>query len=139
MTYKYERNGYLEQGRPVDEIISTVTEMLPGPELPARWSYKDKESFLSTHGDSDQILWSRTKSYHLLMVHGDHTARFWTDSPKSCIVDVHDMIAKLVRLPVEKAPASVYRKTKPFTQRVTISTVSEALLIVKTVKVLWGI
>lgn len=137
MSYKYERNGYQGQGRPVDEIISAITEQLPGDELPARWSYKDKESFLSTY--SGKILWAKTKSYHLLMVDGDHTARFWTDSPNSCIVDLHNMLTKLVRLPIQSVPASVFRKTKPFTNRVTISSVDEALVIVKTIKMLWGV
>lgn len=134
MTYYYQ-----EQGRPVDDIVSKAVELFPGVELPPHWAYKDKSSFLSKYGHNGKILWSRTKSYHLLMLDGDHTARFWTDSPNSCIVDLHNMLTKLVKLPIIQAPASVYKKTKPMTHRTTITSVDELMLIVKGIKVIWGV
>ncbi len=123
---KYLRVGHISTGRFCDKVVAWfVSEIPPQAVLPPRWAWRSREAFTKSYGN--QAIWARTASYHLLMFDGLHVLRVWTDSPKSCIVDVNAAVATLVGrgLPVREVPPSCLRKTKPLQRRVTVRTMEE--------------
>lgn len=123
------RVGWADYGRPCDAVVKRAFEMLPGATLPPRWSYKNLDHFLEKYGHMGRVLWSKTASYHLLMLNGFHIIRIWTDSPKTCIIDVSDVVAANFYKHfgggnggasnwIQDVPKSCTRKCAPLTKRV---------------------
>lgn len=129
VTDKYLRPGHIDQSRPVDKLVSRLREIFPSAvELPTRWNWVSRESFRSRY-DKSPFYIANTASYQMLIVDGIKMLRLWTDSPNSAIVDIHDDLYNFIKneesfskkLKPTQAPKSVYRKTKPFTKRITIA------------------
>lgn len=132
---KYARVGHTDQGRNCDRLVNAAVDLLGDiPTLPPRWSWKSRESFLQTY--KHRLIWSKTQSYHLLMVDGIHALRIWTDSPDSCLVDVGSHLVDAVRaagFEIETTPKSSQRKTKPMTYRTRVFKDTEVQLLLVSV------
>ncbi len=125
---------YYESSLPICNVFQTKYD--GGYILANRWVYDSKQSFLSKFGASN--IWSVTNSYRLLLISGEHVIRIWTDSPRSCIVDLHPALAKVTSLPVRDVPESVLRKTSPLVHRLTLKSEADAKKLLKDMKLLWA-
>lgn len=135
---KHQRFGHIHQDRFCDQVVDRATQLLPGDGvLPTRWLYKSQRDFVDRYKDLGQALWSKTASYHLLLVNGEYVLRIWTDSPDSAIVDIHDLLARVIMSPVTEIPVSVAKKTRPLTKRTRVTDLSQIDEIIDMTKVLW--
>jgi len=147
--FKQMRVGWIDQGRLCDEIVKAAVAALPGDNtLPPRWAWKTHDKFMDKYGGLGRILWAKTASYHLLVINGWHIIRIWTDSPRTCIVDLSDPVATFLRgqnysgsfhPKVEVVPESCARKCHPLTQRVRIQTVPDMQQVMSTIRSTYGI
>lgn len=135
---KHQRLGHISHERFCDDVVARAVELLPGDgELPSRWTYGSYAEFVSKYSDLGQILWAKTASYHALIIDGEYVLRIWTDTPNRCIVDIHELLTKLVGLPVSECPASVLKKSRPLTKRVVVTQLSEIEEILELIQLVW--
>lgn len=141
--FRYLRTGYISDDRDVDVLVAHLVEQVPGDGvLPPRWRWGTQERFLTTYGDPGPVIWSKTASFHMLMLNGMHTFRLWTDSATTCVVDLADGVAaglKSKGVSVEDIPESCDRKCKPLTQRCRMSTTKDIDLLIETVEHIYGV
>lgn len=135
--FKYIRVGWQPQGRPCDTIVLAATRAMPGPALPTRWSWKSQQRFVNKFGHLGMVLWAQTASYHMLMLNGWHILRIWTDSSKTCIVDVCDNVA--LHFNTEAIPASCAKKCHPMTKRLRVTSVAEMEQVIAKVRAVYGV
>lgn len=145
------RVGWADYGRPCDQAVIRAVELLPGQgTLPPRWAWKSHDQFLANYGHLGDILWSKTASYHLLMINGFHIIRIWTDSPKTCIVDVSESVAANCYKHfggghggfsnwIVDVPTASVRKCKPLTKRIRGFTVREVEKLMLVIRDAYGI
>lgn len=115
-TPKYERHGYFDMGRPVDQSIRRFVHELNYPfELPKTWS---RRTMLDNWGDQGKVLLAKTASYHTIFVDGNAAVRVWTSAAGYAIVDLsHILVAKYrsLGMPVAQIPPKS-RNTKKFAE-----------------------
>jgi len=140
---KYVRVGWQDYERACDAIAKAVHSEFEGETLPLHWQWRSLEHFMSKYGSSP-IMWAKSASFHMLMINGHHVLRIWTDSAKSCFVDVNDVIyyelttSSLKEL-LEPLPTTCVKKSKPMNFRLKIKTVDQAQVIVNAVKRIYGL
>lgn len=116
---KNVRYGYIPQERWCDTVVACVTEKLPGDGvLPAQWKYVNKDFFLNKYAHLGPVLWAKTASFHLLILNGYRLCRIWTNTQKTCWVDVNDPVANQM-CSVEDIPGSCLKKSIPLTKRIS--------------------
>lgn len=124
--YRYIRLGYIPREEQTDKLVAMVVQSLPGDAtLPFHWKWINQESFQERHGDLGVLLWSKTSSYHLLLVSGSHVCRIWTNAKHFCLIDVLPGVAASCMskgLKVEAIPENCLLKCKPMTERVVVET-----------------
>ena len=140
---KYIRTGYIDRGRWSDVLVQEFVSQIPGDgELPHRWRHNDLDSFLSEYGDRGSILWAKSFNSHLLMIHGHHILRIWTDVKDSCWVDLHPTVGTrpviAAHMDCDNVPENS-RKSKPFKHRAKIRTKEDMNIIAAEVKMIWGL
>ena len=125
--FRYQRVGYINQGRKSDILLAVFLDLMPGNKLPLRWHYRSPESFLRKHGHLGAVLWAASNNSHLLLMHGQQVLRIWHDTAKACYVDIADNVygslnsvnASLFSK-VEDIPEANWKKSKPFTKRIKV-------------------
>lgn len=133
---KYQRTGYFPNDRFCDKVVSIITKQIPGDGvLPPRWAYKNLNYFTTKYGNLGHILWAKPASYHMLMIHGNHVFRVWTNWEHSCLVDLLPHLGE----ETYEIPELNWRKCKPFTRRMNIETLDQAERLAQQVKQLYGI
>jgi hypothetical protein len=84
-TGKYQRQGYVSMGRPVDQALGHLIEGLGNPTiLPKGWHHTQFDEHYKKLG---RLLLSQTSSYTSVMVDGRVLLRFWTNAGGCAIVD----------------------------------------------------
>ncbi len=125
--FRYTRVGYIPREEVTDTLVAQVLKVLPGEgTLPLHWQWKNLESFKKRH--PGVLLWSKTASYHMLMVSGSHTCRVWTNAKHLCVIDVLPAVAAVSAakgLVVSKIPENCLVKCKPMVDRVAVETPTE--------------
>jgi hypothetical protein len=140
---RYVRVGWQDYERPCDAIAKAVHSEFEGEILPLHWQWRSLEHFLAKYGETP-IMWAKSASFHMMLINGFHVLRIWTDSSKSCFVDVNDVIyyelttSELKHL-VEPIPTKCVKKSKPMNFRLKIKTIDEAKVIVNAVKRIYGL
>jgi len=136
------RPGHVNLERLCDKLVLRAVYLVPDSAvtLPPRWSYIDRLQFRADHGEQ-MFSWAKTASYHLLLINGVHAFRAWTDSGRSCLVDVADATVPSLRetFKVLDIPASTRRKTKPFTKRVRITSERQMDIVVMQTMLAFGV
>ncbi len=137
------RVGWADYGRPVDHIVKKAVELIPGDGvLPMRWAWRNPDHFASKYGHLGHTLWSKTASYHLLMLGSSHACRIWTDTPATCLTDVPDHVAARLEqagMVVFDIPEKARGKTRPLTKRVRVSNIKELTLVLDVIKQVFGV
>lgn len=127
--FRYQRVGYIDQGRKSDKLLAGFLGLMPGDgRLPLRWHYRSHDSFLRKYGHLGRILWAASTNSHLLMINGFHVLRIWHDTANSCYVEIAaNVYGSLNALnhgtllnQVESIPEANWKKSKPFTMRVKV-------------------
>lgn len=141
---RWKRVGYINQGRKSDTLVETATQALPGDGvLPLRWKWVAADAFVTRYGCLGKVLWSKTGSYHLLMVNGFHILRVWHDTAHKCLVDVNDaLVNSLFSSPtwvVKPIPHATLKKCKPLTMRVEVKSELDMMAIIMEVKRIYGL
>jgi hypothetical protein len=118
-TGKYERWGYHDLGRPVDQMIRMLVVALGEPkELPKNWSPVHFERGLYK---DHRITIARTASYHTFLVDGKTALRFWTNAAGNAIVDLSAAMVIAVKqagIDVMDISPAMQRKLAPCTGRI---------------------
>lgn len=93
-TGKYQRQGYVSMGRPVDQALGHLIAGLGNPTiLPKGWHHTQFEEHYKKLG---RLLLSQTSSYTSVMVDGRVLLRFWTNAGGCAIVDFAPEIRTIV-------------------------------------------
>lgn len=128
---KFDRLGYVDQGRPVDQICSAFVRGIG--------EYQDaKRGWSSSDRHRDGVFLKRTASYHALIIGGAIVARLWTDTPRKGKIDVVAETVAHVReaaphIEVTRIPDGSWQKTKPCTFRAVVTDPSDAETVASTV------
>lgn len=80
---KYFRPGYISEGDEKNShtFADFAFSFFPDAEkMPKYWHYRSYEHFQKKHGHLGEVVWCRTKSYHMLIVKGQRIFRIWTDT-----------------------------------------------------------
>lgn len=124
---------------------SAVVDMLekcfpPDLVLPMRWSYRSHAEFMWKYGRPYRA-WAHSTSSSLLLLHGQHILRVWTDARFTVVMDLNDTIAAAMAayIPVNDLPATLLRKTKPLTKRVKLQSMDQVTLLVQQIRSVYGV
>lgn len=140
--FKYLRPGHVDLERECDKFVKLVTSLFPGTgELPQRWKYVSRESFTKRFEHLGPAIWSKTASYHMLIINGNHAFRIWTDSPDTALCDVRDELAVSLSkyFEVMDIPENTLTKTKPFTKRIRIENEKHAKIVLLQTLITFGL
>ncbi len=133
---KYFRWGYYHDGRFCDEVIDKAVEMFSVPTINTRWRYNTRDHFLKWNEYMGPILWAKCNSNHLLFINGFHVIRIWTETQKSCIVDISNSLRDGSD---EEIPTSCERKCGPLKHRIRLKTVQQAEQLFNRIKQVYGV
>lgn len=134
---KYLRYGYVPDGRVSDTMITVAMRDLPGDGfIYPVWRYNTKEHFLENNAFMGPVLWANCASNHTLFINGFHIIRMWTNTRKSCIVDVCEALKDGSE---EEIPESCNRKSKPLKHRIRLTTVKQAEQLFNRIKRVYGV
>lgn len=142
--YKYIRTGYVDLGRKCDVLLAALLEQIPGEgKLPLHWHHRSPAEFQKKHGHRGTVLWAPASSSHLLLIAGQKVMRVWTDSVRTCYVDVNDTIANSLSTvafaKVVPIPAGNARKCLPFTKRIKLAQNFQMVELAKVVRNTYGL
>jgi len=130
---KYFRPGYISEG---DEKVShTLADyafsFFPDAErMPKHWHYRSLDYFTKKHGHRGEIIWSRTRSYHLLIVRGNRVMRIWTDTGIARI-DLDNVLASRMKA---KGYDVGYPSRDPFVYRMLADGQDDIKMLMGTIK-----
>jgi hypothetical protein len=136
-TGKYERHGYYDMGRPVDESIRRFVHELGYPfELPKNWSWA---KLAVNFGDKGRVLLAKTTSYHAVIIDNRVVCRAWTNAAGYSIVDLSELLVaklKTLKIPVEDIPkkSKDTKKYQSFEGRFYMKSVDDAERLAKWIK-----
>ena len=113
---KYFRTGYISEGD--SKVSHTLADyafsfFAEAERMPKHWHYRSHEHFMKKHGHLGTNVWARTKSYLMLIIHGQRVVRFWTDTGV-CRVDLSTGIASYLH---QKGYDTSYMSRDPFEKR----------------------
>ena len=111
---KHIRVGYIDQDRYCDKVIEYATLEIP---------------------ETNIVRWKTSASHHVLFVADVCVLRIWTDTKKTCIVD----LIETLQFKSDPVPTSCYRKCKPLTRRVYITDSEQIVNLVTKVKQTYGV
>lgn len=138
---KFERKGYTDMGRKVDELVAVFVEGIGDPpHLPLIWNAKN---FDEKYSDLGPVVLSAARNFHTVHYEGIKVLRFWTNAAKHAIVDLTptllaDVAAVAKTLgedkygnpqmePPTKVPTKSWDKLRPCTHRVIVRTPEAAM------------
>jgi hypothetical protein len=140
---KYSRVGYINLGRPVDNLVDHFVSYLPPAvgKLPLRWKHFSVEQFLTTYGHLGDTLLAASANSHTVVCRGVKAARMWTDVANSSKIQIADPVVSLLpdSFEVSKIPVSNVRKSSGFSYQVRISMPIEAKIIALLVREVYGV
>ncbi len=125
--FRYMRVGYIP-GDTFSHKAAQITysRLNAQVELPRYWKWRDAEYFTKKY--PGVLAWSRTSSYHMLLVSGSHTARLWTDGRHIATIDILPGLAAMLAqngLTPYKIPEESLTKCFPMEDRVSFGTFQE--------------
>lgn len=124
---KYERTGYINSGRPVDQALDQFLAALGNPpKLPPKWGRKT--NFLEKWGHLGRITMVQQQSYTTIFGDGHPALRLWTNAAHCMLVDMPDELV----LPIQRVrgvspkdvwpiPDSLHKKLAPCIWRFSLS------------------
>lgn len=133
---KYFRWGYFPDGRVCDDIIAEALIAFPVPYIFGKWRYRTLFHFLKNNDHQGPILWAQCNSNHTLFINGFHIIRMWTNTRKSCIVDICEALKNGLE---EEIPESCNRKSKPLKHRIRLTTIPQAEQLFNRIKLVYGV
>ncbi len=119
-TGKYQRLGYQNVGRPVDQALAHFIQALGSPAaLPKVWSPIHFEKKYAALG---RLVISQTASYTSVIIDGNTVVRFWTNAGNCALIDVVPELFKVVQTikgtgSVYQVPAGCEKKLRPCSHR----------------------
>lgn len=138
--YRWLRVGWFDQERPCDAAVQFAVAQIPGGTMPPRWHAADPISFVEKYGAG--VRWSRTMSYHMLLISGWPILRIWTNAKTKTLIEVADRFVPLLRkdgFTVEAIPEGTKKRRKEFNWRFQMEIPAELDYLLSLVKVLYGV
>lgn len=128
---RYLRTGYTDQGRVSDRLLDAFLKELPGDGyLPLRWKNA------TAYSDRGTVLWSAAATVHTLVIGGTTVLRIRMDASNHCWIEGPTHVLPASQ---ENIPEKNYKKSKPFSRRVKITTEADMCSIAKTVRLVYGV
>lgn len=136
------RIGWFDQGRTVDRFVDILENSLPkGGELPPYWQWRALEHFTKKY--PTPIMWAKTQGYHMLLINGHHAFRVWTDTGKTALVDLNDVLSSYLSSALGDRmfpiPEKSLKKCHPMTKRFRMETEDDAKTLASAVRAVYGV
>lgn len=129
---RWVRAGHIDQGRLCDRLVTHAVRALHGQTMPARWRMGVDRL--------PGVAWSRTTSYHMLLVNGNPVFRIWTNTDADYAwTDVQHTLCPNIVADVEPIPSGNLKKCKPFVWRFKLQTEEEVDLLIADVRWRYGL
>ena len=117
------------------KAVELLPNSNPGFKFEKKWVWRSPEYFMQKHNPGI-VFWSKTHSYHMLLVNGHKVLRMWSNHPNKSRLEVNETLYYQL---VNKVPEPTIKAVNKFYGRFQIMTTEEVELVIQEVKRIYGI